>query len=266
MPAFDILGKGTVKLVTMFPDNALVGRPTIHGVIIVFSETGVPVAVLDGATVTQLRTAAASALASRYLSRPDSKHLVVVGTGALAPVMAAAHCVVRPISHITVWGRQSGRAQNAAKAIRSLVNCDVAVRVAESLDAQVATADIVSCATSSNDPVLRGRCLRPGTLVDLVGSFSPTTREADDEVMARAQRIFVDTFVGSMTEAGDLLQPLERGVFPRERIEGELADLVAGRSGGRRGDEEIIVFKSVGTAIEDWAASQFIVRAAMESN
>lgn len=263
MPAFDPRGRAAVKLVTVFPENPAKGLPTIQAVIAVFSETGTPIALLDGTVVTQLRTGAASALASKYLSRADSAHLVLIGTGALAPMIAAAHCAVRPITRVSVWGRRPERAAATAIAIHSFITPGIDVLVADSIEGAVARADIVSCATSSPTPVLAGKWLRPGTFVDLVGSFSPLTREADDDVVLRS-RIFVDTFEGALIEAGDIVEPLARGTIDRERIEGELADLVCGRSVGRLSDDEIITFKSVGTALEDLAASQLIVMAALE--
>jgi ornithine cyclodeaminase len=260
MPAFDGGGGGAIKLVTIFPENASKGLPTIQAALVVFSATGTPVAVLDGAMVTRLRTGAASALASTYLSRADSTHLLVIGTGALAPYMALAHCTVRPIRRVTVAGRREEGARKTAAEVRSLVGGDIEVEIATALPDAAATADIITCATSSARPVLAGKWLRPGTFVDLVGGFSPAKREADDEVVLRS-RLFVDTFEGALAEAGDLLQPLERGLIGRERIEGELSDLVSGRATGRRGADEIILFKSVGTAIEDLAAAKLIVAA-----
>lgn len=261
MPAFDPAGGGAVKLATVFPDNPAKGLPTIQAAIVVFSSAGTPVAVLEGTIVTRLRTGAASALASTYLSRPDSSNLVVLGTGALAPYMAAAHCAVRPVTRVSIWGRNPERANATAAEVRALVDTGIDVRIADDLPAAVASADIVSCATSSTNPVLAGRWLKPGTFVDLVGSFSPSKRETDDETVLRS-RIFVDTFEGAFSEAGDLLDPMQRGVIDRARIEGELADLVRGRAEGRRNAEEIILFKSVGTAIEDLAAAQMVVAAA----
>jgi alanine dehydrogenase len=258
MPAFDADGSAAVKLVTYLPANAGRGLPTIQAAIVAFSPEGTPVAVLDGTMVTRLRTAAASALASSYLSRADSSRLTVVGTGALAPWMAAAHAVVRPIERIDVWGRSPERVAATVDAIRELVGAHVRVDAAAALEESVRAADIVSCATSSPTPLVAGQWLRPGTFVDLVGSFSPSTREADDDAVRRA-RIFVDTFEGALAEAGDLIDPIARGVIDRERIEGELADLVTGRITGRRTAEEITLFKSVGTALEDLAAAQLLV-------
>jgi ornithine cyclodeaminase len=262
MPAFDRGGGGVIKLATVFPENGGRGLPTIQAVLVVFAETGSPVALLDGAMVTRLRTSAASALASSYLSRTNSEHLLVVGTGALAPYMALAHCTVRPIRRVSVAGRREERAIDTAAEIRSLV-AGVEVDVAASLEEAVPAADIISCATSTAQPVLAGRWLRPGAFVDLVGSFSPAKREVDDDTVLRS-RLFVDTFEGALAEAGDLLQPLERGLIGRERIEAELADLVSGRASGRRGPHEIILFKSVGTAVEDHAAAKLIVAAAKD--
>jgi alanine dehydrogenase len=263
MPAFDREGGGAIKLVTIFPDNGEKGLPSIQAALVVFSDTGTPVALLDGAIVTRLRTGAASALASTYLSRDDSAHLVIIGTGALAPYMALAHCAVRPIGKITLAGRQEEKAKETVAEIRSLIGGEIEVEVATSPEKVVPIADIVCCATSSARPVLFGKWLRPGTFVDLVGGFSPAKREADDEVVLRS-RLFVDTHEGALAEAGDLMQPLESGIIKRDRIEGELADLVSGRVTGRQATDEITLFKSVGTAIEDLAAAKLIVAAAEE--
>lgn len=250
-----------VKLATVFPDNEASGMPTIQGAIVVFSDRGTPIALLDGAIVTKLRTGAASALASTYLSRLNSAHLVLIGTGALAPYMALAHCTVRPVTRISVYGRQPDRAAATAAAVRALVGAQVQVRVADAIEHAVASADIVTCATSSAMPILAGRWLAPGTFVDLVGSFSPSKRESDDDVVKRS-RIFVDLHEAAFSEAGDILEPLGRNVIDRSRIEGDLADLTSERVVGRRSDDEIIVFKSVGTAIEDLAAARMIVATA----
>lgn len=264
MPAFDSGGGGIAKLATVFPDNASRGLPTIQAALIVFSATGTPIAILDGAMVTKLRTAAASALASDYLSRAESAHLLIIGTGALAPYMALAHCTVRPIRRVTVAGRNATRARATAQEIRTLVSDQVHVDVADSTERAVADAEIISCATSSVTPILQGAWVRPGTFIDLVGSFSPTKREADDEAVRRS-RIFVDSFEGALSEAGDLLDPIRRGVIDRAQIEGELADLVAGRTIGRNGSEEITLFKSVGCAIEDLAAAHLAIDSSQQS-
>ena len=263
MPAFELDGSGIVKLSTIVPDNPARALPHVQGVLVVFSEHGEPLAILDGAAVTRLRTAAASACASSYLSREDSVHLLIVGSGALAPYMAQAHCAMRPIRRVSVWGRHAGRIATAVDAIRGLLGSEVEVVAASELEPAVASADIVCCATSSSSPVLSGVWLRPGALVDLVGNFSPTGSEIDDEVLHRS-RVYVDTLEGALAEAGDLLGPISRGVITREAIVGELSDLVCSRIQGRRSANEITLFKSVGAALEDLAAAKLIIATVTE--
>ncbi|MBV9344223.1 MAG: ornithine cyclodeaminase family protein [Gammaproteobacteria bacterium] len=258
MPAFAADGSGAVKLVTVRPDNPSLARPSIQAVVVAFDAQGCPRAVLDGTLLTRLRTAAASALASSYLSRADSSRLVLAGTGALAPFMAAAHLAVRPIRHVAVWGRDPRKAEQTAAALRRQVPASLQVVAVASLAEAVRAADIISCATSSVAPYLEGEWLRAGAFVDLVGSFTPQQREADDEVVRRS-RLFVDTFEGALAEAGDLRSPLERGIIARGQIEAELADLVTGRHPGRGNDADIVTFKSVGTAIEDLAAARLVL-------
>lgn len=261
MLAMDRDGGPVIKLLTILPENRPKGLLTVQGAIVVFSETGTPLAILDGTVVTHLRTGAASALASEYLSREDSSHLVVMGTGAIAPTMAASHCSVRPIRLVSVWGRRPDKAAATASAIRARVAKNVEVVVAGQIDSTVASADIISCSTSSPTPILAGKWLKPGAHVDLIGSFQPTKRESDDDVILRA-RIFVDTFHGALHEGGDVVEPIARGLIDRSRIEGQLEDLVSGRMQGRSSKDEITLFKSVGSAIEDLATARMVVEAA----
>ena len=257
MPAFHPDGAAAVKLATVFPDNVTAGLPTVQAAIVVFSPSGAPTAILDGTLVTQLRTGAASALASKYLSRSDAAHLLIIGTGALAPAMALAHSSVRQLKRISVWGRNPTRAASTAATIAALCP-ESAVAAADALADILPLADIVSCVTSSHTPLVMGRLLKKGTFVDLVGSFSPNARESDDEVVSRA-RLFVDTREGALAEAGDLIDPIRRGIISPEDIVGSLSDLVRGTVAGRRNPVEITLFKSVGSAIEDLAAARLIV-------
>ncbi|MDE2111808.1 MAG: ornithine cyclodeaminase family protein [Alphaproteobacteria bacterium] len=257
MPAFKRNGLSVVKLFTVLPNNRERKLPNIQAVVLVLSEYGTPVAIMDGTSLTHLRTAAASALASRYLSRMDSARLVIIGDGPIVPTHVAAHCLVRQIRNVCICGRSSDLVQIAAAGIHALVP-HVEIEQRMDIAAAVGQADIVSCATNSAVPVLDGDWVRPGTFVDLIGSFSPAKREADDVLISRA-RIFVDTYAGALEEAGDIIGPLNRGIICRSQIEGELAELIRGRVQGRKSDDEIIVFKSVGTAIEDWAAAALIL-------
>ena len=198
------------------------------------AETGETLAVMDATRLTAWRTAAASALASRHLSRPDAGRLLMVGAGALAPFLVRAHASVRPIREVTVWNRSRPR---AAAVVAELAQAGIAATVADDLAEAAAEADIVSTATLSSEPVVRGAWLKPGTHLDCVGAFKPTMRETDDEAARRA-RIFVDTRAGAFAEAGDILQPLQAGAIRKEAVLGELAELcrgvVQGRSRPRR--------------------------------
>jgi ornithine cyclodeaminase len=218
--------------------------------------TGEVVALLDGVALTLWRTAAASALAATYLARADASRMVMVGAGALAPMLIAAHASVRPVREVLIWNRNPDR---AAALAATLNRPDLSVRATDDLAGAVAAADIVSSATLSPDPLIRGDWLRPGTHVDLVGAFTPEMREADDRAVSRAS-VHVDTRGGAMKEAGDIVQPLAAGVLAESAIRGDLFDLAAGRAPGRGSREEITLFKSVGTAIEDLAAAALVYR------
>lgn len=257
MHAFEPAGRGVVKLSTVGSGNRALGLPSIQGVVILFSAQGTPVAVLDGPAVTRIRTAATSALASTYLSRSDSSTLAVLGTGDLAPSMVRAHCAVRPITRVSIWGRNASLAEATMARLRPQLDPAIDLKVSLDLEETVGSADIVSAATSAHEPVLRGQWLRPGTFVDLVGSFSPSRREADDETIARS-RVFVDTLDGALKEAGDVLIPLRSKAVAADHIKGDLASLVQGRTVGRTSAREITLFKSVGAALEDLALAQLI--------
>jgi len=250
----DVIG---TKLVTVFPGNAARGFDSVNGLYVLSSgATGVPLAVLDGRILTLWRTAAASALASRYLSRPDASRLAVIGAGALAPYLARAHASVRPIRSIAIWNRTPERAQGVVDALR---HDGFEARVEEDRAAAIAGADIVTSATLSHEPLIEGRYLAPGQHVDLVGGFTPTMREADDDAIRRCA-VFVDTRVGAGKEAGDIVIPLSTGALHPQDIRADLFELAAGTARGREDASQITLFKSVGTAIEDLAAAELIWR------
>ncbi len=260
MPAWEARAPGSpfagrymgFKSVTVYPDNPERGQPAVLGTYVLMSaETGQTLAVMDATRLTAWRTAAASALASRYLSRPDAARLTMVGAGTLAPFLVRAHASVRPIRAVAVWNRSR---PHADAVVAELALAGIAASVADDLAAAVTAADIVSTATLSAEPLVQGAWLTPGTHLDCVGAFKPTMRETDDEAARRA-RIFVDTRAGAFAEAGDILQPLQAGVIGREAVLGELAELCHGVARGRTSAEEITLFKSVGASIEDLAAA-----------
>lgn len=252
MPAWRSGRSLGVKVVTVFPSNRRRGEPSVYGTYLLLDPTtGRPLAALDGTELTRRRTAAASALASRFLSRPESRRLLVVGTGALAPHLARAHATVRPIEEVRVWGRSPDKALRLAEALAA---GGLPARPEPDLEAGVRWADVVTCATLAREPLVRGEWVRPGTHLDLVGGFTPHMREADDEAVRRA-KVFVDTRAGALREAGDLVQPLRAGVISEADVEADLFDLCRGLHPGRRTPESVTLFKSVGTALEDLAAA-----------
>jgi ornithine cyclodeaminase len=258
MPAWSAGALG-VKLVTVMPQAAAQGLPTVQASYLLSERTGgAPLALLDGDALTVRRTAAASALAARHLARTDANTLLMVGAGHLAPWLVRAHVALRPtLSRVLIWARRPASAQSLVRQLRTE---GIAAEGAVDLAAAVAQADVVSCATTATAPLVHGAWLQPGTHLDLVGGYRPDMREADDAAIARCDRIVVDTRAGALAEAGDLVQALARGVITPERISGELAELLRGACAGRTTPEQITLFKSVGTALEDLAAAQLVLR------
>jgi len=255
MPAWQPGHALGIKIVTVFPGNAAKSLPAVMGQYVLLDATsGAPKAMIDGTALTLRRTAAASALASRFLSRADAAHLLMVGTGALAPHLIAAHCTVRPIRRVSIWGRNAGHAYATAG---KLALPGVSVAAVPSIESAVAEADIVSCATLATSPLVHGQWLRAGQHLDLVGGFTPAMREADDEAVRRAA-VYIDTRGGAMKEAGDIVQPLASGALTAAAIKGDLFDLCRGAVQGRTDPSAITLFKSVGTALEDLAAAKLV--------
>lgn len=252
MPAWlpgDYIG---VKMVSVFPGNSVRGLPAIFGSYLLSSgRTGELLAVLDGGELTARRTAAASALAARYLARDDASHMLVAGTGRLSVNLVAAHSAVRPIRAVSVWGRDAAK---AAATVRELADLGIKAEAANDLEEAARRADIISCATLSSEPLVRGAWLKPGAHLDLVGAFKPSMRESDDEAMVRG-RIFADTRAGVLGEGGDVLQAIRSGAITEDAIVADLFDLCRGKSRGRVSGDDITVFKSVGAALEDLAGA-----------
>ena len=254
MPAWTAAGDGFigVKVASVFPLNAARAKPSVMGTYLLLAgDSGAPLAGFDGVTLTLWRTAAASALAARFLARPDATRMAMIGAGALAPRLIAAHASVRPITQVTIWNRTFATAERLAAV---LDRPGLSVTATRDREAAVQEADIVSAATMSHEPLIEGAWLKPGAHVDLVGAYTPHMREADDAAIRRA-RVHVDTRGGGLKEAGDIVRPLAAGVIDEADIAGDLFDLCRETAAGRRSDDEITLFKSVGSAIEDLAAA-----------
>ena len=242
-----------MKSVTVFRDNAArSGKPAIAGMYLLLStETGETLAILDATRLTAWRTAAASALAARYLARADTTRMLMVGAGALAPYLIRAHASVRPLTDVMVWNRTRGGSE---KIVAAFAGSRLRVNVVDDLEAAARSADLISTATISTKPLVLGAWLKPGTHVDSVGAFRADMRETDDALVAAA-RVYVDTRAGAFGEAGDILQPIKSGVIEKNHVLGDLAELVSGTVAGRSNASDITFFKSVGASIEDLAAA-----------
>ena len=245
-----------VKIVNVFPGNGARGIPALaSSFVLCDGGTGQHLALIDGNEITARRTAAVSALAASFLARPESTRLLVVGAGRVASLLPEALRAVCPIAEVEVWNRNRGNSEVLAGRLRS---AGFDARAVADLETALAAADIVSCATLSTEPLVRGVWLRPGTHVDLVGSFARHMREADDDAVRRAS-VFVDT-AAALDESGDLAQPIANGALSRDNVAATLADLCRRQHGGRCADQEITLFKSVGTALADLAAAVLVYR------
>ena len=253
MPAWDAGQAIGMKLATITPGNGPRGLPAVNAVyLLVDGPTGQPRLLMDGAALTVRRTAAASALAARYLARKEASVMVMVGAGALSRPFIEAHMSQHPISKVHLWAREAAKREAKAKELAAL---GLPVEPTGDLEQAVRGADIISCATLSTSPLVKGAWLKPGAHLDLVGAFTPEMRESDDEAVTRAS-LFCDTLAGALKEGGDLVIPLKAGVIKESSVKAELADLTRGAHKGRVSADEITLFKSVGTAIEDFAAAR----------
>jgi alanine dehydrogenase len=250
------------KLVSVFPGNPPKGLPLIYGLYLLYDPTtGSPLALIDGIYLTGIRTGAASAVATKYLSRMDSKALGIIGTGVQAGFQLMAILTVRPIAVCYLFDEIEDRSRRFAEDYADKLGVDL--QVLSSPDEVVGKSDVVVTATTSPKPVFSGLSLREGTHLNVIGAFTPETREVDSETVHKAS-LFVDSHEGALSEAGDLLIPMREGVISREDIRAELSEIVTGRKPGRAAEHEITLFKSVGFAIEDAAVGRLAYERALE--
>lgn len=256
LPAWQFGRHLGIKLVSVFPHNVERGIDSIQGLYLLFDgTTGQPLAAIDGAALTLRKTAANSALAATYLAREDASTLVLVGAGALGPHLVRAHHAVRPIRRVLVWNRTPSRAELVAAELAAELGVEASA--VTDLEQAVREADLVTCATMANKPLVKGAWLRPGTHLDLVGGFREDMREADDEAVRRA-RIFVDARFTAAAHAGDICQPLASGLITDADIT-DTFELARGEKPGRQSPDEITLFKSGGGGHEDLGTAQHLL-------
>ncbi len=249
------------KMVSVFEDNPAEGLPAINALMIMVDpDTGVPRAVMEAGYLTALRTGAASGLATDLLAREDARCLAIFGAGAQARTQVEAVRAVRPIDEVRIVSRTRESAEDFAGELEG-----VETRVLDDAGEAVSGADVICTATTSSEPVFDGDDVDAGTHVNGIGSYTPSMREVDDAFVARA-RIVVDSMEAAMEEAGDLIGPIRRNVISRTGIYGELGEIVNGDLAGRRDEEQITFFKSVGNAAQDLAVGRRIVEEAEASD
>ncbi|NQY06613.1 MAG: ornithine cyclodeaminase family protein [Flavobacteriaceae bacterium] len=254
MPAWNPGQDAGVKVVTVSPDNDRFNMPSIQGSYIYLdAEKGSVKAILEAKSLTAKRTAAASALASSFLSRPDSKSLLMIGTGALSSNLIMAHAAVRPINTVYVWGRDLSNAQQVCCHLKEATFECLAISDYSEVIGKV---DIISCATLSKVPLVFGKELQTGQHIDLVGAYRKDMREADDAAITKAS-VFVDTFQGGLKESGDILIPLTSGILDEKDVLADLFQMCSVNKPFRKSSKEITLFKSVGHAIEDLIAANY---------
>ncbi|XP_031096001.1 protein SAR DEFICIENT 4-like [Ipomoea triloba] len=255
-----------VKLVTYHPNNSAVNLPGVHASYALFSSlTGQTLATMDATDLTLYRTSCISALASKFLSRENSKTLVMVGAGSLAPHLIRAHLAVRPgLKTVIIWNRTVRKAQCLVEKLQKESEFEGVIFESNgSLEEAVGLGDIVSCATNSEAPLVKGGELKEGAHLDMVGSFKPSMMECDDEAI-RKGRVFIDN-EAALVESGELVGAFERGVITRDNVVGDLVELIKGEKSGRISQEETTVFKSVGSAAVDLLTAQLVYETFMKN-
>ena len=254
MPAWRIGKRFGVKIVNIFPNNIKINKPGLHSTYTLFdASTGEPLALMDGNEITSRRTVAASALAASFLARPDSKTLLVVGAGRVASLSAySMRVVLKQLSKVEVWNVFPKEAEALVAQLR---RDGFDAHVSSDLAQSCREADVVSCATLSTSPLIKAQWLRPGTHVDLIGSFTPAMTEVEPECL-RVARVYVDT-IEAVQKSGDILNAIKEAKFNASKdLQGTLEDLCRGTKPGRTNAKDITLFKSVGTALEDLAAAE----------
>jgi ornithine cyclodeaminase/alanine dehydrogenase-like protein (mu-crystallin family) len=245
-----------VKVVSVFPHNVQQAQPAIYGLVLLLdTQSGRPLALMDGGTLTAIRTGAGSGAATDLLARPDAAVAAILGSGPQARTQLEAICTVRPIREVRVYSPNHQHATQFAREMRGVGPIPDLIRIMSHAETAVRGADIICTATNSSTPVLHAKDLSPGVHINGVGSYRPTMQEIDAETVRQAL-VVVDSRAGVLAEAGDLLIPIQQGLIREGHIHAELGELVAHRKAGRTDARQITLFKSVGHAVQDAIAAQ----------
>ncbi len=246
-----------IKVLTVVPDNYLHGEESHRGLVLLFEEErGAPIAILDASAITAIRTAAASAVATRALARQDAGDLAILGTGTQARSHLEAMRTVRPLRRVRVWSRNPESARRFAER--------EGVEPAPSVQEAVAGADLICTVTAASEPVLAGEWIAPGAHINAVGACTAKTRELDASAVSRS-RLYTDRRESAMAEAGEFLIARDEGAVTDEHLLGELGDVLEGKLPGRGSDDEITLYKSLGIAVEDLASGRYVYQKALKT-
>lgn len=254
------------KTVSIYNDNPQQGLPTINAIVqLLDAETGMPLAILEGATLTAIRTVAGSGAATDILARANSKTVGIFGSGVQARTQLEAICTVREIEQVFVYSPNSINAQKFAAEVSGQGPIPADIQVAENPVHVVEQSDIICTASTSTSPVFDGANLKPGTHINAVGSFQPHVQEIDETTLLKSLFV-VDERAAVLEEPGDFLIPLANGTVTADHIHAELGEIVAGEKPGRTDDAQITLFKSCGIAVQDAVAAQIAYQRAVEEN
>lgn len=249
-----------VKVVSVFPQNAQRGEPTIYAMVLVLdAETGRPLALLEGGVLTAIRTGAGAGAATDLLARPDAAVVAILGSGVQARTQLEAVCTVRDIREVRVYSPTNAHAVQFARELKGQGPIPHQIRIMSHADTAVQGADIICAATTSRTPVFSAAAVKPGAHINGVGSFTPQMQEIDADTVRQAL-VVVDERSAALAEAGDLIVPLEAGLITHDHIHAELGELVAGLRPGRTNSTQITFFKSVGVAVQDAIAGQIALQ------
>lgn len=256
----DYLG---MKQVTVAPANASKNMPSIYAQYILSdAKTGRPLAMMNATELTARRTACTSALAASFLCRKDAEHLLIVGGGKVAQHLVQAHSAVRDFKKVSVWMRNPTKLEDF---VSDLKKQGILAEGVTNLEEAARQADLISCATPAKTPIIKGEWVKPGTHLDLIGSYKPDTRETDDDAIQKSS-IFVDSRAGALHESGELAIPIANGIITKNDVKADIVELVKGIHPGRTSEDEITLFKSAGLAVEDLAAALLVYKCYTPAN
>lgn len=255
-----------VKIVSVYPNNVEKGLTSVPAtMVLVDAETGYVSAMMDGTLLTQIRTGAVAGMATDVLSRKDSSVFALFGTGGQAASQLEAVLTIRPIKLVKVYDISTQRAEDFAKAMTEKFGEKFGVEIvaAQSADDAVADADIITAVTTARKAVFNGKLVKKGAHVNGVGSYTPEMAEIDEYIITNADKVFVDTRDGALKESGDLIQPINKGIFSADGVTGEIGEAIAGVVKGRESDDEITYFETTGSAVLDLVTAQRIFECAV---